>query len=252
MQYIDLGLGRFYWGDCFDVMPTIPDGVIDLVLCDLPYGTTQNKWDSVLPLDKLWVEYKRLCKGAIVLSAAQPFTSALVMSNVEDFKYQWVWSKLNGRSGHLNAKKQPLRAHEDILVFNRGTYNPQMRDVGFGYRSTATSDECLSRGTGKQKGVHSESDGARYPITVLDFKSVDNRHGKIHPTQKPVELWEYLIRTYTNEGDVVLDNCSGSGTTAIACENTKRRWVCIEKDEAYAMAAIKRIQEHPAPVEAIA
>jgi len=235
---------KLYNGDCLKVMKKIPSRSVDLVLCDLPYGTTQHKWDTVISFEKLWKQYKRICTGAIVLTAAQPFTSALIMSNPKMFKYAWVWDKGKG-TGHLNAKKQPLRSHEDVLVFYKSqcVYRPQMRDVGFGYKSSPTSQANMGKGYGKRAPVRSDCEtGARYPLTVLQFTPVDNRHGKIHPSQKPVKLMEYLIRTYSNRHDVVLDNCMGSGTTGVACINTRRSFIGIEKDVEHFKQAKDRIK----------
>ena len=223
----------------------IPDQSVDMVLCDLPYGTTQNKWDSVLPLGQLWAEYHRVCKGAIVLTAAQPFTSALVMSNLNGFKYPWVWNK-SKVTGVLNAKKQPLRNHEDVLVFytKQPTYNPQGLS-SFGKRSGIGAKR--NGGTSENYGaIRPTEDGkylqesTGYPRSVLEIAS----EGKtVHPTQKPVALMEYLIRTYTNEGDTILDNTMGSGTTGVACENTGRRFIGIERDPTYFDVAVGRISD---------
>lgn len=225
-------------GDCLELMRDIPDGSVDMVLCDLPYGTTQNKWDSVIPFDALWAQYKRICRGAVVLTGAQPFTSALVMSNPKWFKYQWVWDK-SQVTGFLNAKKQPLRRHEDVLVFykTQPKYNPQF---------TQGTPYSISRshGTGNygsQKKNSTESDGRRYPTSLLSIPQVRAEGG--HPTQKPVALMEYLIRTYTDEGDTVLDNCMGSGTTGVACANTGRHFIGMEMDADYFEIARQRIQQ---------
>lgn len=225
-------------GDCLELMKELPDKSVDLILCDLPYGTTQNKWDSVLPLDQLWTQYKSLAE-TFVFTAAQPFTSLLVTSNLPDFRYQWVWEK-NKATGHLNAKKQPLRAHEDIIVFytSQGVYNPQM-GVGKPYSNShkpGDSGDCY--GSVKFSAVTDCT--TRYPRTVIQFP-VDIK-AEFHPTQKPVALMEYLIRTYTNEGDTVLDNCMGSGTTGVACVNTKRNFIGIEQDETYFEIARQRIE----------
>lgn len=240
-----IGNGQFLLGDCFDLMRSIPDGSVDMILCDLPYGTTQNKWDSVLPFDQLWSEYWRICKSnaAVVLTAAQPFTSALVMSQIKNFRYDWVWRKPKG-TGHLNAKKMPMRDKEDIVVFYREQpiYNPQF-GKGEPYKSRAgkNKENGLNDSYG-DFGIHREgSDGKRYPKQVLDFGIVER--GAIHPTQKPVQLFEYFIRTYTNAGDFVLDNCAGSGTTAIAAEKNGRKWLCIEKQPEYYYPAISRIMQ---------
>lgn len=246
-----IGAGRFLLGDCFEQMATLPDASVDMILCDLPYGTTQNKWDSVLPLDKLWAEYWRVCKpgAAVVLTAAQPFTSALVMSQVECFRYSWIWKK-NRFSNQTMAKAQPLRIHEDVLVFsrfsahnmatNRMPYNPQGLSVsGVTTRQGRKITENL--GAGRTRGGTYVQEFTGYPRTLLDFP-LDS--GGLHPTQKPVALFEYLIRTYTNPGEVVLDNTAGSGTTAIAAERAGRRWVCIERDPDYYAKAVERVRAH--------
>lgn len=234
----ELWYPELYLGDCLEIMKQIPDGSVDMVLCDLPYGTTQNKWDSIIPLDKLWALYQRIRKpkAAIVLTAAQPFTSVLVMSNMGEFKYQWVWAKTQG-TGHLNAKKQPMRAHEDVLVFykEQSVYNPQMTPgKPYKCKSGRPSDNW-----GSQVSVVTENKGERYPLTVQTFA---NDKGNVHPTQKPLALMEYLVKTYTNEGDTVLDNTMGSGTTGIACVNTDRNFIGIEMDEKYFKIAKQRIE----------
>lgn len=223
-------------GNCLELMKGIPDGSVDMVLCDLPYGTTQNKWDSVLPLDQLWHEYKRICKGAIVLTAASPFDKVLGVSNLRMLKQEWIWRKESG-TGFLNAKKAPLKNHENVMVFyaKPGIYNPQMR-IGFKPYSCVKGGETENyRPSGE---VTTVSDGSRYPLTVLDFP---RDKSKVHPTQKPVALMEYLIRTYTHEGMTVLDNCMGSGTTGVACVNTGRKFIGIEMDAGYFEIAQKRI-----------
>lgn len=237
-------------GDCLEIMKEIPDGSIDMVLCDLPYGTTQNKWDSVIPFEPLWKQYWRLLKsnGAVVLTAAQPFTSALVMSQVKYFKYDWTWRKPKG-TGHLNAKKMPMRDKEDVLVFYREqcVYNPQFGEgLPYGNKAGKNVVNGLTDSYG-QFGNHREgSDGKRYPKQVIDFPVVER--GTMHPTQKPVALFEYLIKTYTNPGDVVLDNCAGSFTTGVACKNLNRKFIGIEKDDRYFEIARDRIENHVAPL----
>jgi site-specific DNA-methyltransferase (adenine-specific) len=229
-------------GDCLDLMPALAAGSADMVMCDLPYGTTQNKWDAVIPFAPLWAAYRRLCGGAIVLTASQPFTSALVMSRVDAFKYAWVWDKVNRPTGHLNAKKQPLRESEDVVVFYEAqpTYNPQMVQ-GAPYRATGSKK---SANYGSQvKSTTICDDGLRYPRNIIAIPA-DERGtvGRIHPTQKPVALMEYLIRTYTNEGETVLDNTMGSGTTGVACMNTGRNFIGIERDPGYFEIARARIE----------
>lgn len=235
-------------GDCLELMNDIPDKSIDMILCDLPYGTTQNKWDSVIDLEKLWVQYNRIItdNGAVVLTSMQPFTSALVMSNIKMFKYDWVWIKPKG-TGHLNAKKMPMRDKEDICVFykNQCIYNPQFTS-GSPYKNKAGKDHAskssMSDNYGAFTNYREENHGIRYPKQTLNFPVVE-RCG-VHPTQKPVALFEYLIKTYTNEGETVLDNCAGSFTTAIACLNINRKYICMEKEEKYFEIGKNRIKNH--------
>ncbi|MGF9711663.1 DNA-methyltransferase [Paenibacillus naphthalenovorans] len=221
-----LELNRIYQRDCIEGMRMIPDGSIDMILCDLPYGTTQNAWDSVIPLDALWSEYERIIKdnGAIVLTAQTPFDKVLGASNLRLLRYEWIWRKNRG-TGHLNAKKMPLKSHENILVFYKKppTYVPQMRD-GTPYKRLKCNKPDLNKGNyGKTEvPVDTVSDGKRYPLTVIDFPIVERTQ---HPTQKPVDLFRYLIRTYTNPGAIVLDNCIGSGTTAVAATLEGRDWI---------------------------
>ena len=227
-------------GDCLELMKDIPDESIDMILCDLPYGTTKNKWDSVIPLNKLWKSYERIIKdnGAIVLFSQMPFSAELVHSNLKLFKYEWIWQKDNG-TGFLNAKKMPLKIHENILVFYKKLplYNPQMR-TGFKPYKCKQGRHSTNYGAYEQ-GHITESNGERYPIDIIKFKK-DNG---LHPTQKPVELLEYLIKTYTNENETVLDNCMGSGSTGVACVNTNRNFIGYELDEKYFEIAEKRINE---------
>lgn len=228
-------------GDCLELMKTLPDQSVDMILCDLPYGTTQNKWDSVIPFKPLWEQYRRICKGAIVLTAAQPFTSVLVCSDVGNFKYSWVWQK-SRPSGHMNAKKQPLREHEDICVFytRQPTYNPQFTKGEPNHVNSKPRVKTNSENYGTQYEVVEEITDRKYPKTVLPF-TVVSPSKILHPTQKPVALMEYLVRTYTNEGDIVLDNCMGSGTTGVACVNTGRGFIGMEMDEKYFDIANERI-----------
>lgn len=234
---------ELHLGDCLDVMVGMKDNSVDLVLCDLPYGTTQNKWDTVIPFDLLWEQYMRISKGAIVLFAAQPFTSLLISSNLKYFKYDWVWEKTKA-TGHLNAKKQPLRNKEDILVFykKQPTYNPQMSE-GEPYKNKTGKDisgsSSMTGSYGKYTNKRNENTGFRYPKQILKFNTV--QRNTLHPTEKPVALLEYLVKTYTNEGDSVLDNCMGSGSTGVACKNLNRKFIGIEKDELYFSIAKERI-----------
>lgn len=223
-------------GDCLELMRNIPDGSVDMILCDLPYGTTQNKWDSVITFADLWREYERVGKGAIVLNAAQPFTSALVMSKPDWFRYTWVWEK-SAATGHLNAKRMPMKLHEDIVVFSKASpsYIPQ------GLIPFNKLNRRGSNGTNFGKsGNENFQEFTNYPRSILRFA---NDPKPVHPTQKPVALMEYLIRTYTNEGETVLDNTMGSGTTGVACMNTGRRFIGIERDAKYFEIAKQRIQD---------
>ena len=239
-------INRVILGDCLEVMPQIDSDSIDLILCDLPYGVTaRNKWDQVIPFDKLWEEYTRIAKdnAAIVLTATQPFASQLIMSNPALFRYDLIWTK-NKKTGFLNAKKMPLRAHECILVFYKKlpTYNPQKTT---GHKPVNSYTKHTSDGTNygeTQKGIKGGGQTDRYPTSVLYFPVVNNdSKEKLHPTQKPVELFEWLIRTYSNENMLVLDNCIGSGTTGIAAVRTNRRFIGIENDEVYYRTACKRV-----------
>jgi site-specific DNA-methyltransferase (adenine-specific) len=235
-------------GDCLEVMQDIPDKSIDMILCDLPYGTTACKWDVVIPFSALWFQYKRICTKAIVLTCAQPFTSALIMSNIENFKYTWCWDKINGIRNHLNAKKQPMRVKEDVAIFyaQQPTYNPIMREGGYKSRKTNPGQ---SDGFGKVTGVdYGKIVSELYPVDIIGIEGHDPNNS-LHPTQKPVALFEYLIRTYTNEGNTVLDNCIGSGTTAIACINTGRNYIGIEKEEKYCRIAEERIHALRSPAQ---
>ena len=240
--------GVLYHGNCLNVMKHIPSNSIDMILCDLPYGTTSCSWDTIIDFTKLWKQYKRLITdtGAIVLTSTQPFTTVLIASNLEMFKYTWVWDKCK-IGGFVNAKLKPLKLFEDICVFSKGKtancnpnnmkYYPQGLRVlnkkqksstgqgATGYARPSTNGSFLQENTG-------------YPTQLLTFPVPDDR---FHPTQKPVALFEYLIKTYTLKGETVLDNCSGSGTTAEAAEATGRKWICIEKSDEYIAPTIKRL-----------
>jgi len=233
-------------GDCLDLMKQIPDKSIDMILCDLPYGTTACKWDTIIPFEPLWEQYKRIIKdnGAIVLTASQPFTSALVMSNPKMFKYEWIWEK-SRPTGFFTAKIMAMKIHENILVFSKGktTYNPIMTKADEAkVDKRKTLNPTINPYLGNIKKERVADTGLRYPVSVQKFASVSQKNQ--HPTQKPVALFEYLIKTYTNEGDLVLDNCAGSFTTAIAAENTKRNWICMEQLEEYCEIGKKRINEN--------
>lgn len=233
---------RLMQGDCLELMKSIPDASVDMILCDLPYGTTACKWDSVIPFDALWEQYERICIGPIVLTAQTPFDKVLGASNIKLLKYEWVWEKTHP-TGYLNAKRAPMKAHENVLVFykRQPIYNP-IKTIGH-KRKTATKRHDFAETYGKQTFDELPYDSTeRYPRSVLVFPS-DKQTSKLHPTQKPVALMEYLIRTYTNEGMTVLDNCMGSGTTGVACANTGRNFIGIEMDEKYFQIAKDRIQK---------
>jgi len=241
---IKLDVNEIYQGDCLELMNGIPDKSVDMILCDLPYGTTACKWDMVIPFEPLWAQYKRIIKkhGAIVLTATQPFTSTLVMSNLKGFKYEWVWDKVRA-SGFQVAKYRPMQRHENVLVFTsegeRVNYFPimELRDKPIKRRAVSSSQSSpLKYNDGKTRTYTHKN-----PQSIIIFSKSSRT---IHPTQKPVELFEYLIKTYTNKGEIVLDNCIGSGTTAIACINTNRNYIGIELDEDYYNIANKRINEH--------
>lgn len=234
-------------GDCLELMKDIPSKSIDLILCDLPYGTTRNKWDSVLDLDSLWEQYNRIIKehGAILLFAQTPFDKVLGVSNLKDLRYEIIWQK-TAPTGFLNAKKMPMKAHENILVFYKKlpTYNPQMtkghpRKVS----SKSSRKKSVERHQGKSEVLASNYDSTeRYPLSVQVFAK-DQQKENYHPTQKPVALLAWLIRTYTNEGDLVLDNCMGSGSTGVACVNTNRNFIGMELTEQYFNIAEERIEK---------
>jgi len=236
-------------GDCLELMASIPDKSIDMILCDLPYGTTACKWDVVIPLESLWEQYKRIMKAdcAIALFGTGLFAYKLALSNEKMYKYEIIWSKSKSGSS-FTAKYRPVAKHENILIFGKGKikYNPQLLKGEPYYRKRKANNG--NKPNNHQLGVVSESetinDGFRYPSTVQFFQQKWRRQDQLHPTQKPVSLFEYLIRTYTNEGDIVLDNCSGSGTTAIAAINTNRNYICMEKDQKYYDLSIKRVEDH--------
>ena len=246
-------LDTIYNEDCLIGMKRIPDGSVDCIICDLPYGTTRNQWDSVIPLDELWEHYKRLIKpnGAIVLFSQQPFTSVLVASNLSMFKYEWIWEKEMG-TGHLNSKFAPLKKHENICVFSKAaasyvkdaskamTYNPQWQK-GKPYKQKNGSLGNGNYDNKWDKPQLSIQDGEHYyPNDIIAFQ---RDHDKVHPTQKPVDLIAYVVRTYSNEGDTILDNCMGSGTTAVAAWREKRHFIGFELNKEYFDKACKRIEK---------
>lgn len=235
-------------GDCLELMQELRDKSIDMILCDLPYGITKCSWDKPLDLDKLWEQYCRIIKddGVILLFAVEPFASQLRLSNPKIYKYDWIWEKTSA-TGHLNANRQPLRAYENILVFykKQPTYNPQKTQ---GHTTTHSYTKYIETQNNTElynkcsKEIVGGGNTDRFPRNIINFAS-DKQRSKLHPTQKPVALLEYLIKTYTNEGDVVLDSCMGSGSTAVACINTKRKFIGCEIEESYYNIAINRVQE---------
>jgi len=233
-------------------MDKIADKSIDMILCDLPYGTTACKWDSVIPFEPLWKHYERIIKdnGAIVLTASQPFTSILTCSNLKWFKYEWIWKKTR-YTGNLNATRMPLKAHESILIFAKGKtkYYPiktdapeHLIDKRKNVNPSVVKDGGAYNGSKGYINIRKKDEGTRYPTSVQEFKNPNNN--SLHPTQKPIELMEYLIKTYTNEGETVLDNCMGSGTTGVACKKTGRHFIGIEKDEKYFKLAVERVSAY--------
>lgn len=245
---------KLFEGNCLEIMPTIASKSIDLILCDLPYGTTACKWDTVIDFPNLWEQYKRICKGATVLTASQPFTTLLISSNLKNFKHCWVWNK--GKGGNFaTVKYGPMRVTEDVVVFSNGgkfPYSPQMemaepknkrpRAVGYAQSDNSTLGRMGPGATFKFSG----DENKRYPKNLININVTEgecNQIHRVHPTQKPVALMEYLIRTYTNEGDTVLDNCMGSGTTGVACVNTNRHFIGIEQDPNYFQIASNRIAD---------
>ena len=233
---------KLFNGDCLEVMKKLPDKSIDMILCDLPYGTTACKWDTVIPFEPLWEQYNRIIKdnGAIVLFGSEPFSTELRHSNLKRYKYDWVWNKKLAGNGIL-AKRQPLKIHENIMVFNTTIYHPQMTKGKMRKKMTGGMKE--SEITGGNSTVSEYMNDEYYPQSIQEFSIANMRKGRLHPTQKPVALLEYLIKTYTKSGDVVLDNCMGSGSTGVACLNTNRKFIGIELDKKYFDIAKQRIEE---------
>lgn len=249
----------FYQGDCLVEMDKIADKSVDMILCDLPYGTTQNKWDSIIPLKNLWEQYERVIKdnGAIILFSQTPFDKILGYSNLKLLRYEIIWIKNRG-SGHLNAKKMPMKYHENILVFYKKipTYNPVFTDYSESTKKIHKSEKVKTFNPSwannnsnygkfnKLERVYDFNRG-KYPMSYLNFNVLSQTDKtRIHPTQKPIALMEYLIKTYTNEGETVLDNCMGSGTTGVACKKTGRHFIGIEKDEKYFELAVRRVSAY--------
>ena len=237
-------------GDCLDLMKNIPDKSIDMILCDLPYGTTRNKWDSIIPLEPLWEQYERIIKdrGAIVLTAQTPFDKVLGASNLERLRYEWIWDKKRA-TGFLNARKMPLKQHENILVFYKKlpTYNPQYTK-GESYTRKRNGKGLGENYSSNTKMVDGEYVGKRFPKSIIIESNADGTN-RVHPTQKPVALFEYLIKTYTNEGETVLDDCMGSGTTIVAAINTNRHYIGFEMEQKYFDIAEQRIKDAKNKIE---
>lgn len=245
--------GMCFNDDCLERMKDIPDKSIDMILCDLPYGTTACKWDIIIPFEPLWEQYNRIIKdnGAIALFGSEPFSSALRMSNIKNYKYDWIWEK-NKPQGFLNAKKMPLKGYENISIFYNKppTYNPQGlikvdKVIKNGGTKNPTSNKKNGDKTSANNAIKNEyykQEYTNYPNMILQFSNSDNK--QVHPTQKPIELLEYLVKTYTQENEIVLDNCMGSGSTCIACIHTNRKYIRIEKDKHYFEVATNRIKEH--------
>ena len=229
-------INRLFEGDCLEYMKEIPDGSVDMILCDLPYGMTQNKWDSYIPLDKLWEQYNRIIKtnGAIVLTSNGVFTAKLILSQPNIYKYKWVWEK-SKPTNFLNAKKQPLRKHEDVCVFykKQPVYHPQMTKGEPYDKGKRKNQQCGNYGD--FESVHVASDGERYPTDIIYVKTAESEGPVLHPTQKPIELGRYMVRTYTNPGDIVLDNTFGSGSFLVAALMEGRNFLGIEKNEDVAL-----------------
>lgn len=233
---------ELYKGDCLEVMDGIREGSVDLILCDLPYGCTAQKWDTVIDFGRLWKQYRRIRKPEcpVVLFSSQPFTTMLISSNMKNFKYCWYWSK-NQTTNFFHARRMPLRKIEEICVFFKHKYTPQKTD---GHAPTRAARGCSNGAIyyGGGKRDYEGGDTTRYPNNLIEFDCIDNYH-KMHPNEKPVALLEYLVKTYSNEGDVVLDNCMGSGSTGVACVNTGRDFIGIELDGKYFGIAEKRIND---------
>lgn len=238
-------LNKIYKGDCLTIMQDIPNQSVDIILCDLPYGVTKNKWDSVIDLKLLWEQYERIIKenGIIVLHGQDKFSARLMLSNEKLHRYNLIWEKTSP-TGHLNAKRMPLRSHEDLLVFYKKlpTYNPQ-KTTGHERKVSTAKHKRNSKKTTNygEHGLTTYDSTERYPKSVLTF-ATDKQKSALHPTQKPVALLEYLIKTYTNEDDLVLDNCAGSGSVGVACKNTNRNYLLIEKEVEYYDMIVERLK----------
>lgn len=233
---------KIYHGDCLEVMKQIPDKSIDFICCDLPYGMTAPKWDENIDMVELWKQYNRIINenGTIALFASQPFTTKLISSNEKDFRYCWYWLKNQG-TNFFHAKRMPIRKIEEICIFKKGKYYPQISE-GHVPTNSAKGSSNGKAYHGKNKRDYEGGKTTRFPTNILEFKCVDN-YSRLHSSEKPIDLLEYLIKTYTDEGDLVLDNTAGSSSTAIACIKTKRDWIMIEKEEEYYNLSLKRVSD---------
>lgn len=237
---------KLYLGDCLEVMKQLPDNSIDMVLCDLPYGTTSCSWDVIIPFEPLWEQYHRICKdnAVIALFASQPFTSMLVTSNIKEFRHEWIWIKNRG-SNFANTVREPMKEHEEILIFSKGkwTYNKQLQERTGGGLDRAKYNVSWRTSSDNYRKFDDRENNQIGELRVPSSWQKFNTETGLHPTQKPVELCEYLIKTYSNAGDTILDNCMGSGTTGIACLHTDRNFIGIEKEQKYFDIAQRRIKE---------
>ncbi|MGL9777795.1 site-specific DNA-methyltransferase (adenine-specific) [Enterococcus sp. DIV0182] len=244
-------LNTIYNEDCLEGMKRIPDKSIDMILCDLPYGTTKCLWDIIIPFQPLWEQYERVIKdnGAIVLTGSQPFTSKLISSNIELFRYEWIWDKKNPTNFPL-ARKQPLKYHENILVFykQQPVYNPQKWSGPPNHKQGNAKSDHVTEVFNKTKRTDDDLSGEKFPRSIIEIGKHSSQLG-LHPTQKPVALFEYLIKTYTNKGDLVLDNCMGSGTTAVACLNTERQFIGFETNNKYYEKSLERIENNVTQID---
>ena len=245
---MSLDINNIYYGDCLELMKQIPDKSINLILCDLPFGLTAPKWDKVIDMTKLWKEYNRIIKkdGTIALFGSQPFTTKLISSNEKKFRYCWYWLKNQG-TNFFHAKIMPIRKIEEICIFNKGKYYPQITD---GHIPTNSAKGCSNGKAyhGTNKRDYEGGKTTRYPTNILEYKCVNN-YSRLHSSEKPVDLLEFLIKSYTLEGELVLDNCAGSSSTAIAAINTKRDYIMIENDEKYYNISIDRVKKHINSIE---
>lgn len=237
---VNIEKNKIYLGDCLEIMPFIESKSIDMILCDLPYGTTACKWDILIPFDKLWENYSRIIKDnrAIVLFGSEPFSSHLRLSNIKNYKYDWIWQKSKA-TNFFNCNRQPLRKHEIISIFNSKVYYPQKEKRDYVYIDKRENKSKQCKQYHNTLSIQQNNNGMFYPTSIIKYNQDDTG---LHPTQKPVALLEYLIKTYTNEGELVLDNCMGSGSTIIACINTNRNYIGIEKEEKYFNIANNRIR----------